>query len=215
MRVRIIAFVAIFALMVGVGWYVTTPDAQDSTLPTFNDGDVLFALDLNRIVQQVEANTSAISANANGSGGGELRLSATLSGAQEVTDPSGGVDTVATGEIEATFDPGLTQVAVRLRTFDIDNVTRAHFHCARAGANGPIALGLFDPGPCVFDEATGETECTLSNDDFQLADCITPIGRPVVNIASLFFAMRDGLIYANVHTSDFPGGEIRGQLLED
>jgi hypothetical protein len=27
--------------------------------------------------------------------------------------------------------------------------------------------------------------------------------------------MRDGLVYLNVHTDLFPGGEIRGQLLPD
>lgn len=211
MRVRIITSVVILALTVGIGWYVK---AQDHALPTFNDGDVLFATDLNSIVQQVEANTDAISANANGSSGDALTLTANLSGAQEVTDPPGGVMTPATGEVEAVFDPGLTQVAVRLRVFGIENVVmRAHFHCARPGVNGPIALGLFDPGPCSLPDEAGETSCTLTNDNFQLADCVTPIGRPVTNIASLFFAMRDGLIYANVHTDVFPGGEIRGQML--
>jgi hypothetical protein len=54
---------------------------------------------------------------------------------------------------------------------------------------------------------------TLTNADIAAVDCVTPIGRPVNNIASLAFAARDGLIYANVHTVANSGGEIRGQLL--
>jgi hypothetical protein len=54
----------------------------------------------------------------------------------------------------------------------------------------------------------------LLNTDFTGADCVPNIGRPVNNLAALAFAMRDGLIYANVHTTNFPGGEIRGQMLE-
>ncbi len=46
-------------------------------------------------------------------------------------------------------------------------------------------------------------------------DTASGIGRPVNNIAALALAMRDGLIYINVHTAAFGGGEIRGQLLED
>jgi hypothetical protein len=55
----------------------------------------------------------------------------------------------------------------------------------------------------------------LTNLDFTGADCTPIVGRPVNNIAALAFAMRNGLIYANVHTDVFPAGEQRGQMLKD
>lgn len=142
-----------------------------------------------------------------------LRFAAALSGAQEA-NPPGGVDTDATGRVTARFDNGLTAVLVTLRVRNPSSeVMRAHFHCARPGVNGPIAFGIVDPGPCVFD-GNRVKRCVLTNADFAGADCTGPIGRPVNNIAALAFAMRDGLIYTNVHTVNFPGGEIRGQMLE-
>ena len=92
-----------------------------------------------------------------------------------------------------------------------DNFVAAHFHCARPGVTGPVAFGMVSPGPCMFDGT--ELRCTLTNADFSGADCIPGVGRPVNNIAALALAMRDGLVYANVHTSDNPPGEVRGQLL--
>lgn len=144
--------------------------------------------------------------------GGGLAFEAALSGAQEVTDPAGGVDSATTGLIKAEFDDALTEVRVVLKIENGLDVTRAHFHCGRAGVNGPIALGLFAPGPLEFDDEG--TAGTLTNDDFSGADCVPVIGRPVNNIAALAFAMRDGLIYTNVHTVANPSGEVRGQLLE-
>jgi hypothetical protein len=145
-----------------------------------------------------------------------FEFEAELTGAQEVTTPPGGVDTPATGDCDVEFDPGLTKVRVRLRVRDtIGEVTRAHFHCGRAGQNGPIAFGLFEPGPCEFDN--GRLSCTLTNAD--LTDvgngCLGAVGRPVSNIAALLFGMREGLVYCNVHTTQFPAGEIRGQMLPD
>jgi tRNA pseudouridine-54 N-methylase len=56
---------------------------------------------------------------------------------------------------------------------------------------------------------------TLNNNDLVGgAGCVDVIGRPVTNIAALAFAMREGLIYVNLHTTDNPAGEVRGQLLE-
>lgn len=139
-----------------------------------------------------------------------LTFKATLTAAQEV-NPT--VDSPATGEIEVEFDEGFTEADVELRVKNtLGIVTRAHFHCAKPGENGPIAFGLFDPGPFpVGDRVDG----TFTNDAFTGANCVPNIGRPVNNLAALALAMREGLIYANVHSSVFAGGELRGQMLEE
>jgi CHRD domain len=152
-----------------------------------------------------------------------LRFEATLSGAQEVTtppDPPGGVDTEMTGNIKVDFDEGLTQAEFELSVFNGEGVRVAHFHCERPGRNGPVVIFLFGPVDAI--DVDGELAAgTLTNAGFLPAgagagamDCPALIGRPINNIASLAFAMRDGLIYANVHTVAHPGGEARGQLLE-
>ncbi len=144
--------------------------------------------------------------------GGGLKFKANLSGAQVVTALAGGVDTDTTAKIKVKFDDALTEVEVELNIKDGFGITSAHFHCARAGVNGPVPIGLFTPGPLGFDD-TG-AEGTLTNDDFNTATDCAGIERPVNNIAALAFAMRDGLIYAQVHNVTHPAGEVRGQLLE-
>jgi hypothetical protein len=111
----------------------------------------------------------------------------------------------------AKFDAAFTKVDVLLRVRGALDANRAHFHCARPGANGPIAFGLFDPGPLSFDGQVARGP--LFNEDFNGAACEPTAKRPVNNIAALAFAMRDGLVYINVHTPANPGGEIRGQML--
>jgi hypothetical protein len=150
-----------------------------------------------------------------------LRFEATLSGAQEVTTPPGGVATDTTGEIKVNFDAGLTQAEFDLSVFNGVEVTVAHLHCERPGRNGPVVIFLFGPADPPINVDGELAEGTLTNTGFRPAgggtgptDCPALIGRPVNNIASLAFAMRDGLIYANVHTVAHSSGEIRGQLLE-
>ncbi len=149
----------------------------------------------------------------------QLRFDASLSGAQEVVIEGGvfipgGTDTDATGRIEASFDKGFTKVRVNLRVDDlIGTFAAAHFHCGRPGQNGPVVFGLVAPGPLQFDG--NGVRGTLTNLDFTGADCTELVGRPVNTIAALAFAMRNGLIYANVHTDVFPAGEHRGQMLRD
>ena len=143
--------------------------------------------------------------------GDGLKFEAELSGAQEVPE----VVTDTTGEINAKFDDALTEVEFKLKVFDGVAVTQAHFHCGRAGENGPVVAFLFGFVTGGVDVDGVLASDTLTNADFTGADCDSIIGRPVNNIASLAFAARDGLIYANVHTVANPPGEVRGQLLED
>ena len=106
------------------------------------------------------------------------------------------------------FDKGYTQVEVDIEIKNlVGSFVGAHFHCARPAQNGPIVLGLISPGPLTFDGK--KIKGTLTNDDLGSVSCGA---TDISNIVALAFAIRDGLIYLNVHTDAFPGGEIRGQL---
>jgi len=141
-----------------------------------------------------------------------LIFEAQLSGEQEVDVPDPGL--IENADVVVRFDAALTEVDVTLMVRGGANVTGAHFHCALPGENGPLVFGLFSPGPLVFDGRRADG--VLINADFSEADCKPAeiIGRPVNNIAALAFAMHEGLIYANVHTTENPAGEVRGQMAD-
>ena len=146
----------------------------------------------------------------------ELRFKADLSGAQEITTPAGGVVTDTTGTIEVEFDRALTTAQFRLAVRNGAQITQAHFHCASAGVNGAIVAFLFGPADPPVDVGEGSVERALVNSDIiapATPENIEACGVPLNNIASLAFAMLEGKIYANVHSTSFPAGVIRGQLL--
>lgn len=139
-----------------------------------------------------------------------LEFKALLSSAQEV--PAN--DSRAWGVITAKFDPAFTRVWVDLRAHGLSSpVIGVHFHCQYAGVNGPLGVGLQSPGPFTFDG--NGIWGVLKGENFPAeSPCTDAIGRPINNVAALALAMRDGLIYLNVHTDMYKGGEIRGQMLE-
>lgn len=134
---------------------------------------------------------------------------ALASGEQEV--PS--VITSTWGKITLDFDRALREVDFVLIVKDGVAITQAHLHCARAGANGPVVAFLFNgapvPGPGGFDVDGRLASDTLTNDSVIPSVCGDV---DINNIASLFAAMRDGMIYLNVHSEGNPPGEIRGQI---
>lgn len=135
-----------------------------------------------------------------------MKFKAGLSGDQQVPP----VVTGASGKVTVKFDDALTKADVKLSMSNITGVTLIHFHCHRPGHNGTVAFNLV-PTPCTL--SNNSISCTVTNADVQANSCLSEIGREVNNIAALAFAMRDGLIYTNVHTGTFTSGELRGQMV--
>ena len=107
-----------------------------------------------------------------------------LSGDMEVPP----VTTMASGSGSITVNPDMT-VSGGISTMGIA-ATAAHVHVGKAGANGPVAVGLSKNGDNAWRVPDG---AKLDPSQFQ--------------------AYKEGALYVNVHSAANKAGEIRGQLM--
>jgi hypothetical protein len=86
-------------------------------------------------------------------------------------------------------------------------ISGAHLHSGAAGVNGPIRIGLFPgPGSNFTTNPLAGVDGQLYEGSFEASD-VTGI-----TYADLLAGMRAGTVYGNVHTTQYGGGEIRGQV---
>jgi len=138
-----------------------------------------------------------------------------LTGAEEVPARA----TRAQGQVILHVAPDEQSIDYKLIATNIDNVVQAHIHVGPAGANGPIVAFLYGLVPPGGGRQTG----VLATGTITAANLVGPLaGQP---LSALLTELRSGNAYANVHTNDglgdpntgpgdFPGGEIRAQLVE-
>jgi hypothetical protein len=136
---------------------------------------------------------------------------ARLSGFQEV--PS--ISTPARGHFTATLVGEGANVRIEYElTFSglTGNATAAHIHFAQRGVNGAISAFLCGGGDKPACPASGTVTGTID-----APDVTGPEARGIApgEIQELVRAMRAGATYANVHTPQYPDGEIRGQIAAD
>ena len=97
-------------------------------------------------------------------------------------------------------------------------VTQAHIHLGRTGLTGGIMAFLCGPQPSAGDKPVcPATEGTVEG-VIDAADIIAGAagqGIAAGELTEVIRALRKGAVYANVHTSAYPGGEIRGQINDD
>jgi len=87
----------------------------------------------------------------------------------------------------------------------LTNFIEAHIHLGRRGVNGPIVVFLFGPVDPGITVSQGTVQGTLTQ-----ASLVGPLaGRP---FSELIMEMNAGNTYVNVHTRQYPAGEIRGQI---
>jgi hypothetical protein len=110
---------------------------------------------------------------------------------------NGGSEAPAKGDRDgrgaATFlFPSSTRVCFALLVSNLKKPNAAHIHRGAKGVAGPIVVPLTPPGSGTAGFVSG---------------CATASPAVISEIAS-----KPSSFYVNVHTADFPGGAIRGQL---
>ena len=143
-------------------------------------------------------------------GGGSRDIREHLKGYEEVP----AVSTLASGEFSAKVRD--SQIEYRLSYSDLEgDVLQAHIHLGQERVNGQISVFLcsnLNNGPAGT-QACPPAPATVSG-TIGPSDVIGPAAQGIApgEYAELLRAIRAGVTYANVHSSTFPGGEIRAQL---
>ncbi len=89
-------------------------------------------------------------------------------------------------------------------------VTAAHIHLGQPGVNGGIVIHLCGSGDRPACPAPPATLTGTAS----AADVVAVAGQGIAagDITEVVRAIREGKAYVNVHTTNFAGGEIRGQI---
>ena len=129
---------------------------------------------------------------------GPVQVVAQLNGLQEVPP----VVTTATGSMTLLTSSDQSSMTFTLAFSNLDNITGGHLHVGEVGLDGPI---LFPFADAAF---ASPLSVTLT-----AADLTPQPAGGVTSFAEVVDAMISGRMYANIHTTMNPDGEIRGQLL--
>ena len=95
------------------------------------------------------------------------------------------------------------------------DVTQSHIHFGQRGVAGAISAFFCsnEPNPPAGTQACPPSPATITG-TIKAADVIGPTAQGIApgELGELLKAIRAGATYANVHSTKFPGGEIRAQL---
>ena len=142
-----------------------------------------------------------------------------LTGYEEVPP----VSTVGSGELRARIANDGSQIEWELSYADLEgDVTQAHIHFGTVGVNGGITVflctnlgnGPVGIQPCPPDPATisGTILAADVSPNIPATAAARTQGIDTGELDELIAAMRAGATYVNVHTTLWPGGEIRSQI---
>jgi hypothetical protein len=109
------------------------------------------------------------------------------SGTCNLGDPDG------TGTADVFINVGQQRVCWKITVNNISAPQRGHIHKGPAGGAGGIVVGFFEAANVNLEGCTSTTQ---------------PVDRALLRD----IIQHPSDYYVNVHTSDFPGGAIRGQL---
>jgi CHRD domain len=133
-------------------------------------------------------------------------FNASLTGYREVP----AVNSSATGTLTALVSSDQTTITYTLTYSGFTTApTVAHLHFAQKGVAGGVVAFLCGGGGKPDCPPSGSVSGTITAADIQ---AVPAQGIAAGDLTSVLRAMRAKRIYVNVHTPNFPNGEIRGQV---
>ena len=144
---------------------------------------------------------------------------ATLAG-KEVVPP---VNTTGTGI--ANFEILDNSVNYQINVLDTGKITSIQIHNGTMGTNGDVIMTLFkskDNGTNLIENmpkisnmssTTQRSSSFSASGNVQASDLTGSLTGKTIN--DLVLIMQSDGTYVNVHTEDYPTGELRGQILEN
>jgi hypothetical protein len=146
------------------------------------------------------------------------RLGANLVGFEE--PPS--VSTAGTGQFDAVINSDDTEIVYQLSYSLESTVLQAHIHLGQRSVNGGITVflctnlgnGPVGTQPCPPSPATITGTITADDVSPNIPSTLAARnqGLDTGEFAELVRAIRAGATYVNVHSTRWPGGEIRSQI---
>lgn len=143
-----------------------------------------------------------------GDGGKSQFRADTLTGYQEIAG-SGTVSTVGTGTFEAQLDGDAINYTLTYNDLEGGALLFAHIHFGARGTTGGVIAFLCGGGSKPACPPSGSVTGTIV-----ASDVIGPNAQGIEagSFDEAVRAVRAGAVYANVHTTRWPAGEIRGQI---
>jgi hypothetical protein len=141
------------------------------------------------------------------------RFRAKLNGFNEVVGP-GSISTTGRGTLRAHLHRDAATISYTLSYSAMENtVTQAHIHFAQQHVGGGVIAFLCGGGDKPACPSPGGTVTGV----IDAADIIGPESQGIEpgSFGEAVRAMRAGATYANVHSTRWPMGEIRGQIREN
>lgn len=165
------------------------------------------------VVVAATAAGSAATAVGDDARGGQSTLRERLTGYEEHPLV---FSTTGTGQVRVTINERTQEIAYRLSYTSLEGtITQSHIHFGGKAQAGGISVFLCTNagnGPAGT-QACPVAPATVSG-TIRPADIIGPAGQGIAagQFDEFVAAMRAGLTYVNVHSTLYPGGEIRAQL---
>lgn len=183
---------------------------------------LIYAAAVATVMALAVGTTAASDDNTDRRGASHFKLS--LDGFQE--NPS--ISTTGRGRLELRIDDEAQTIEFELSYTDLEGVgttpfvtngvvLASHIHVGVRGTNGGVSAFFCGGGgrpACPSPEASEDNPVTGT---IMASDIIGPAAQGInageaTAFAELVRAIRAGYAYGNVHTTRWPGGEIRGQI---